>query len=672
MKNLTVILLLSAATLCPSPVSAQSLLPKPREVAWHEGVFKNHEPYAVEASSPHAARMALEAGLPALAPQTAGGTRALRYSLLRKAANPEAYRLRVTPDTIEIAATTPAGFRYAKATLRQLQTKKGVACCTIADEPAMEWRGAMLDVSRHFFPLSFIKKQIDVLARYKFNRLHLHLTDAAGWRMEIKRYPRLTQFAAWRTDSLWKTWWDGGRMYVDEGTPGAYGGYYTQEQLRHLVDYARERGITIVPEIEMPAHSEEVTTAYPELSCTHEPYKQPDFCPGNEATYTFLENVLREVMDVFPSTDIHIGGDEAGKASWRTCPLCLKRMQEEGLESTDALQGYLIRRIARFLEAEGGRRMIGWDEVLADSLAPGATVLVWRDTSSVRQAVERGHDVILAPGKFCYLDGYQDNPPTQPEAMGGYLPLSKVYSYNPSEGLDPAQRKRVRGIQGNLWVEYISTEAGVEYMLYPRLLAIAETGWTGGIQKDYADFKARALAEVDSLHKAGVNAFDLKREVGDRPESKVAVNHKARGAKVTYNAPYDHRYPADGETSLTDGRRGGWDYGPSTAWQGFVNGDRIDVTIDLGKAQKIKRVTTNFYQSPGPWIYVPTEYKLSVSTDGTSFTTLKDLKQPLTKFVNPSVEPYTWKGKSTARYIRIQSNVDIPGGWLFIDEVEVY
>ena len=671
MKHFSILLFAAAAVSAPLP--AQSLLPQPSEVTWQRGTFKWQKPYAVEAVSDESARLATEAGLPApaAAPDNAG-VRRLRYLSLDKSAGTEAYRLRVTPDTIEIAASDAAGFRYALTTLRQLETKKGVACCTINDAPAMAWRGAMLDVSRHFFPIDFIKKQVDVMARFKLNRLHLHLTDAAGWRMEIKRYPRLTQLGAWRTEASWKKWWNGDRRYQEEGTDGAYGGYYTQSQLRDLVAYAAERGVTIVPEIEMPAHSEEVLTAYPELSCTHEPYKQADFCPGNEATFTFLENVLREVMDVFPSTDIHVGGDEAGKASWPNCPLCQKRKTEEGLEKTEALQGYLIRRIGRFLKEEGGRRLVGWDEVLADSLNAGSTVMIWRDTSYVRQAISRGLDVVLSPGKFCYLDGYQDDPPSQPEAMGGFQPLSNVYSYAPLEGLSEAERKHVRGIQGNLWTEYVPTTDNVERMLYPRLLAIAETGWTGGETKDYDDFRARALVAVDSLRAAGVNAFDLRNEIGDRAESRTPVKHKALGAKVTYGLPYNERYCSDGPTSLTDGRRGGWDYGPTSAWQGFIRGPRFDVTLDLGKVQKVKRVVTNFLQSSGPEIFLPAEYIVSVSEDGEHYTTVEHRTQEVEKLVNPGVEQWTWEGKTTARYIRVQAKPGKFGGWIFVDEVEVY
>ena len=278
--------------------------------------------------------------------------------------SPEGYVLEVTPKQVKIRATSGAGLFYGVQTfLQMVNEKKELPVGTVTDEPRFAYRGMMLDVSRHFFDVNFVKKQIDAFAYYKLNRLHLHLTDAAGWRIEIDKYPRLTEFAAWREFPTWKEWWNNGRQYREEGSENAYGGYYTKEDIRELVAYAKARYITIIPEIEMPAHSEEVLTAYPELSCTHEPYKQADFCVGNEKTFEFLENVLTEVMELFPSEYIHIGGDEAGKASWPTCKLCQARMKKEGLKDVNELQSYLIHRIEVFLNAHN-RKLLGWDEIL--------------------------------------------------------------------------------------------------------------------------------------------------------------------------------------------------------------------------------------------------------------------------------------------------------------------
>lgn len=668
-------LLAAAVVVGTASAASQVLLPKPQHVTWHSGYFDTHRPIRVIATSQADSLLKVANWQLGTQDSTQDGRRGrLAFFVFEKTGErclgDGAYTLHVGRDTVKVVASTADGFRYAHATFRQLLTSCGYACATIQDAPAMAWRGAMLDVSRHFFPIDFLYKQIDALATYKFNRLHLHLTDAAGWRMEIKRYPLLTQLAAWRTNASWKEWWNGDRRYVEEGT-GGYGGYYTQNELRHLVSYAASRGITIVPEIEMPAHSEEVLAAYPELSCTHEPYKQADFCPGNEQTFVFLENVLQEVMEVFPSVDLHIGGDEAGKASWGKCPLCHKRMVDERLGRVEELQGYLVRRIGCFLH-QAGRRLIGWDEVLADSLPAEATVMIWRDTAYVRQAIARGHDVVLSPGTFCYLDGYQDAPTALPEAMGGYLPLERVYNYAPLRFLTPGERRHVRGIQGNLWTEYVPTTADVDRQWWPRLLAVAETGWTGDAVKDYADFHRRALHETARLRENGIAAYDLAHEVGDRPESKRLVRHKARGATVTYNLPYNEKYASTGNTALTDGRRGGWDYGPESAWQGFIRGARFDVTIDLGRVKRFKRVATNFMQSSGPEIFLPAAYTVSVSSDGSSFTEVGHHEYDVTKRVTPSVETLSWKGKARARYIRIQARSGQFGGWIFADEVEVY
>lgn len=586
--------------------------------------------------------------------------------------SPEAYCLRITADSIIIYAAAPEGFMRGEQTLVQLRTEQGAyPCVDIADAPAYQWRGAMIDVSRHFFPIGFLRKQIDYLARYKFNRLHLHLTDAAGWRIEIKRYPRLTSLAAWRKGENWKAWWnENGRQYCEEGTPDAYGGYYTQDDLRQLVAYAAQRGITIVPEIEMPAHSEEVLTAYPELSCTHEPYRQADFCPGSVATYDFLEHVLDEVIDIFPSEDIHVGGDEAGMGSWPTCPLCQQKMKELGITQPKGLQSHLIARMGQYLKSKG-RRLVGWDEVIDSGLADGTTVMVWRSADFAADAVRSGYDVVLSPGSHCYLDAYQDNPPSQPEAMGGFLPLEKIYSFVPGEGLTEAERRQhIRGVQANLWTEYIPTEAQVEYMLYPRLLALAEVGWNGTETKDYAAFRKRALAETEWLRGQGVNAFDLRHEVGNRKAYDTTVKHKAIGARVTYNVSYNNAYRAAGDASLTDGKRGGWSYG-NGRWQGFIDKGRLDVTIDLGERKRFGRVSADFFQSCGPEIFYPATFSVSVSDDGEHFVPLGSDDREVERTIQPGIVTRSVKARAAARYIRVQADAGKFGGWVFTDEIVV-
>ena len=590
--------------------------------------------------------------------------------------SPESYTLSVTPQRIEIRATSGAGLFYGMQTLLQLMQPAGtgsysVASVEIEDTPRFAYRGLMLDVSRHFSTKEFIKKQIDALAYYKINRLHLHLTDAAGWRLEIKKYPLLTDFAAWRTDPTWKKWWNGGRKYLRYDEPGASGGYYTQNDIREILEYARQHYITVIPEIEMPSHSEEVLAAYPQLSCSGEPYKNSDFCVGNEETFTFLENVLTEVMELFPSEYIHVGGDEAGKSAWKTCPKCQKRMKDEHLANVDELQSYLIHRIEKFLNNHG-RRLLGWDEILQGGIAPNATVMSWRGEEGGIAAVTSGHHAIMTPGAYCYLDSYQDAPYSQPEAIGGSLPLKKVYAYDPvPASLTAEQAKLVYGVQGNLWVEYIPTPEHVEYMIYPRMLALAEVAWSAPERKSWPDFHTRALSAVADLQKKGYHPFDLSKEIGSRPESLQPVSHLALGKKVIYNSSYSPHYPAQGNTALTDGIRGDWTYGDGS-WQGFISDNRLDVTIDMEKETPIHSVTAAFMQVVGAEVFLPETVIISISDDGINFTELQKQHFEVSKETPIRFTDISWQGEAKGRYVRYQAQAGSEfGGWIFTDEIIV-
>lgn len=590
--------------------------------------------------------------------------------------SPESYTLSVTSQRIEIRATSGAGLFYGMQTLLQLMQPAStgsysVPSVEIEDTPRFAYRGLMLDVSRHFSTKEFIKKQIDALAYYKINRLHLHLTDAAGWRLEIKKYPLLTDFAAWRTDPTWKKWWNGGRKYLRYDEPGASGGYYTQDDIREILAYARQHYITVIPEIEMPSHSEEVLAAYPQLSCSGEPYKNSDFCVGNEETFTFLENVLTEVMELFPSEYIHVGGDEAGKSAWKTCPKCQKRMKDEHLANVDELQSYLIHRIEKFLNNHG-RRLLGWDEILQGGIAPNATVMSWRGEEGGIAAVTSGHHAIMTPGAYCYLDSYQDAPYSQPEAIGGYLPLKKVYAYDPiPASLTAEQAKLVYGVQGNLWVEYIPTPEHVEYMIYPRMLALAEVAWSAPERKSWPDFHTRALSAVADLQKKGYHPFDLSKEIGSRPESLQPVSHLALGKKVTYNSSYSPHYPAQGNTALTDGIRGDWTYGDGS-WQGFISDNRLDVTIDMEKETPIHSVTAAFMQVVGAEVFLPETVIISISDDGINFTELQKQHFEVSKETPIRFTDISWQGEAKGRYVRYQAQAGSEfGGWIFTDEIIV-
>lgn len=671
----------SVFTAC-APVAEQTLsvTPVPMEVNWQRGSFRPDASTSLWIEAPEADRSILAEYLQAsplalkLADSQSGNQVVLKQTdALEGITSPEGYVLSVNSDGVRIEALSGAGLFYGVQTLLQMAADalEGMTAVTVKDEPRFEYRGIMLDVSRHFRSKEFVKRQIDLLSYYKINRLHLHLTDAAGWRIEIKKYPRLTQFAAWRPQAVWKDWWNGKREYCEETDPRAQGGYYTQDDIRELVAYAQKHYVTIIPEIEMPSHSEEVLTAYPELSCTHVPYKQSDFCIGNEKTFEFLENVLTEVMELFPSEYIHIGGDEAGKASWPNCKLCQARMKKEGLKDVNELQSYSIHRMERFLNSHG-RKLLGWDEILDGGLAPNATVMSWRGTEGGLAAIRSRHKAIMSPGQYCYLDGYQDAPYSQPEAIGGYLPLKKVYGYEPvPDSLSADEAKLMYGVQANLWTEYIPTEEHAEYMLYPRAIALAEVAWSKPENKSWEDFHRRALKIVDELKAKGYHPFELKNEIGNRKEAETPVEHLALGKKVTYNAPYWENYPAAGEATLTDGLRGGWNYNDQL-WQGFVTKDRVDVVIDLEKETPIHSVAADFMQICGPEVFMPERVVISVSNDGKEFTQLAEIKHEVVRDDAVTFKNFGWEGEASARYIRYQALAsDKFGGVLFTDEIVV-
>ena len=662
------------------PVEELSIIPVPLKAELQGGSFVVNENTQLWIEAPEADKNQLQEYLAASPLKLAVAAEAptsnaivlKQVEELPGVASAEGYVLTSTKKGVEVQAKTGAGLFYGVQTLLQMAAEGNkVAFGTITDEPRFEYRGMMLDVSRHFFGLDFVKKLIEAMAYYKLNRLHIHLTDAAGWRIEIKKYPRLTNFAAWRSGKNWKEWWNGDRKYMEEGSEGAEGGYFTQDQCREIVEYAKKHYITVIPEIEMPSHSEEVLTAYPELSCTHVPYKQADFCVGNEKTFEFLENVLLEVMEIFPSEYIHVGGDEASKQSWKTCPLCQARMKKEGLKDVDELQSYLIERMEKFLNKHG-RNLLGWDEILEGGLAPNATVMSWRGVEGGLKAIEGGHRAIMSPGGYCYFDSYQDAPHTQPEAIGGYLPLKKVYSYDPiPETFTAEQAKLMYGVQANLWAEYIPTPEHMEYMIYPRILALAEVAWSAVANKNYEDFHGRALKAVDELRAKGYHPFDLKIEVGNRPGADKLVEHLGIGKKVSYAEGHNYYsgYTAGGDDALVNGILGGWSYSDQL-WQGFLKD--IDLTIDLEKEIAIKNVGADFMQICGPGVFMPKQVIISVSNDGKEFTELAKIDHQVVKDDAVTFKNFGWEGEANARYVRYQAEIDRNfGGFLFVDEIVI-
>ena len=587
--------------------------------------------------------------------------------------NNESYAILTDKGNVYIWGHDAAGLFYALQTARQLvesgEWKKGF----IADYPRFEYRGVLIDISRHFRSVDFLKRQIDMMARVKMNRLHLHLTDAAGWRLEIESYPRLTSYAAWRTPHDWKGWWYGDRQFVEEGTEGASGGYLTKEEARELVAYAADRYVTIIPEIEMPGHSDEVLAAYPELKCTNNPERQGDLCIGKEATFEMMQAILDEVIEIFPSEYIHIGGDEAGKGDWMLCEDCQRRMREEGLESVDELQSYMIHRIEEYLNARG-RQIIGWDEILEGGLAPNATVMSWRGEEGGLMAAEAGHKVVMSPHGYCYIDAPQDAPYSQPESIGGYLPLEKVYSYDPAPAtMSKDVSKYILGVQANLWAEFIVEDSHYEHMLWPRAIAVAEIGWSWPFNRDYADFRRRAVDIVDRMIEEGYTPFDLKNEIGNRPESLEDVDHLALGKSVTYLEPsryYAPKYAAAWDATLTDGKRGTWTYADER-WQGFLGRGGVDVVIDLEEVMDIESISADFMQICGPGVFMPCLVEIAISEDGENYTKIAEIEHEVVLDELPSFKSFGWEGSAKARYIRYKAHRSRYTGFLFVDEIVV-
>ena len=421
----------------------------------------------------------------------------------RKDLGEEGYYLEVSSTEISLSAANPIGLFYGSVILLQLLDEGerlgrsgSVPTVNISDSPRFSWRGMHLDVGRHFFTVDFVKRYIDLIAMHKMNRFHWHLTEDHGWRIEIKKYPKLTEIGAWRSESLVGHYND--KPHRFDGI--RYGGFYTQDEIREVVEYAATRFITVVPEIEMPGHSEAALAAYPELACTEGPFEvekvwgihEDVYCAGKESTFEFLQNVLTEVMALFPSTYIHIGGDECPKTRWKAHDLDQIRMKEENLKDEHELQSYFVKRIERFLSSHN-RRLVGWDEILEGGLPPAATVMSWRGYEGGIKAANSGHDVIMTPTSYCYFDYYQSkDKDSEPLAIGGFLPLEKVYLFEPiPPEIDPEKVHHILGGQGNVWTEYIKTESHLEYMAMPRMSAMAEVLWSSKSDRSYKGFIAR-------------------------------------------------------------------------------------------------------------------------------------------------------------------------------------
>jgi len=584
--------------------------------------------------------------------------------------NEEAYELYIKPDAVEIKAGSQAGLFYGIQTLlwlRDVSHGGMIRCATIKDSPVFGYRGFMLDVSRHFFTKEFIFKQIDLLSSIKVNVLHLHLVDTGGWRIEIKKYPQLTSGTAWRTHKDWREWNRAGGNFIPENE-GGYGGYYTQDDIRDIIKYASLHQMEVIPEIDLPGHSSEVLAVMPFLRCDGPTSKwTSEMCLGNERTYRFCEDILNEIMDLFPSKYIHIGGDECNTSAWAGCSLCKELMKREGIKNPNHLQSYFTKRIEKYVSSRG-KTIIGWDEMLDDCLAPNAVIMSWHEDPDGRdKIIKQGHPMIISSEGHFYLDYYQDYPIVEPICFGGYTPLRKTYQFDPYEDLS-GNTDLVKGLQCNLWTEAVQTPEHAERMIYPRILAMAEISWSGAKQKDYDEFASRVKEYGNILVRLGYHPFDISGEFGPRPGSNIPVSSLSTGKDVSYLKPWSENFPAVRESSLTDGLLGDWGMN-GMRWQGF---DAVmDVTVDLKEVRDIHSVQTSFMQNSFTGMFLPEQFEIQISDNGNDFNTIYSLSFNARQNMEYCIEDFGWSGNNKCRFIRIIATHPSGWCWLMCDEIIV-
>ena len=616
----------------------------------------------------------------------------------------EGYELEVLNDKIYIRSAGDNGFFYALQTLRQLLPIEFVAdtlqhhirwvlpSVKISDYPRFGWRGFMLDVSRHFYDKKYIYEILDQMAQLKLNTFHWHLTDDQGWRIEIKKYPELTAIGAWRVDYNdhdWNhnRWW--GRPKQKPGDDATYGGFYTQEEIKEIIEYANDRFITIVPELDMPGHSQAIIAAYPGIACFPGPYyvatggvfKDNTLCPGKEITFEFVENVLHEIMDLFPSPYIHIGGDECNKEAWKKDPDCQARIKKEGIKNEDELQSYFIKRVEKIINARG-RNLIGWDEILEGGLAPNATVMSWRGEEGGIAAAKEGHHVIMTPSDYCYLDLKQGHTDHEPNLGYSQCLLSTCYNYDPLPLSLRDKEGMVLGVQGNLWSESLPDWDKATYMAYPRLFAIAENAWSPQEAENWDYFIERLYPQLNRLeiekivyaksafnvwigHKGNgekitidlhteANGLDITytldgtdpmvnstkytdpfilnknatvkaaafrggKMVGKITEKEFFV-HKGKSAKVVYRTSFLKDKNAGGGMALVDLNYGS-NWTVDSLWQGF-HAPLIDMEVELDSVVAVSQLRMNFLQVAISGIYMPEIIEVFGSLDGKTFQVL--------------------------------------------------
>lgn len=654
---------------------------------------------------------------------------AIVLSVESDSTNLEGYTLDVNKDLINIKGGSEAGVFYGLQTLRksipvEVDSKIGkvlFSAVSIKDYPRFAYRGMHLDIARHFEPVEFIKKYIDILALHNINKFHWHLTDDQGWRIEIKKYPKLTEIGSQRDETV-----IGRNSAVYDGKP--HGGYYTQEEIKDIVAYANDRYITIIPEIDLPGHMLAAMTAYPQLGCTGGPYKVAGswgvfddvLCVGNENAFAFLEDVYSELIELFPSEYIHIGGDECPKDRWKVCPKCQAKIKELGIKADkkhsaeEQLQSYCISRMENFLNSKG-RKIIGWDEILEGGLAPNATVMSWRGVEGAIEAAKNGHDAIMVPSSHFYFDYYQTRDiKDEPLAIGGFVPIDKVYSFEAvPDSLPASARKHIIGIQANIWTEYIPTSAQVEYMLLPRLAALSEIQWTLPEKKNYSDFMSRLFKFSKLYDKLDLNynkaIFEVSPEIkfeggeiivslstidkapvfytldGSIPDanstkytepiqinrtvnlkavairdgklSKVFEDHfnfnKATLKPLTVSVLPARNYTYNGASTLVDGKRGGDGFNDGT-WIGYYGKD-VEVVIDMEQIEEISTVEAGTLIAIGDWIFGATKFNIAVSDDNKNFKEVFTLDYPILEATQqPGVIDLVAKfDKTKARYVKV-------------------
>ena len=617
--------------------------------------------------------------------------------------NEEGYHLEINKNEIKISAKSRKGAFYGVQSLLQLLPPKttskfiAIQCLEINDEPKFTYRGMHLDVSRHFFSVDFIKKYLDLMAMLKINTFHWHLTDDQGWRIEIKKYRKLQEIAAFRDETLIGHYADEPHQFDGK----KYGGFYTQKEIKDIVNYASERQITVIPEIEMPGHSQAAIAAYPELGCTKKQVEVAtkwgvfeDIYCTSEKTFKFLEDVIDEVIPLFPGKYIHIGGDEVPKSRWKNCANCQNVIKREGLKNEHELQSYFIKQMEKYINSKG-KQIIGWDEILEGGLAPNATVMSWRGNVGAIEAAKQQHDVILTPNSHCYFDYYQSDNEDEPLAIGGFLPLKKVYNFNPiPDELTKQEARFVLGAQGNIWTEYLSTPEKLEYMAFPRMIALSEVVWSAKEHKNYDDFISRLeffnkrldaknikyanhLYEVkgEFINKNGKflyefetitkgkdiryttdnsepnsnskiykkpisieNSQSLKasvfnkqgRKLGSIFEQKINL-HKAVGAKISLNVAPHKAYNTGGKQALINGISGNNKRFGDKEWLGF-SGEDVEITIEFNKHTEINNISTRFHNGNGQWIYAPKEISIEFDNEEKRSFVLKNNGNLLVNF----------------------------------------